>query len=261
MLNVAGDAATQREGATVPERSSMPREALLARTLVELADNLVDDFDVVDLLTLLTERCVEALDVTTAGLMLASPEGELRLVASSSHSMHILESFELQTEEGPCLDCFRTGKPIANVDLAGANPWPRFAPLAIDAGFHSVHAFPMHLRTQSIGALNLFRADQGHMDTADVLVAQAFADVATIAILQHRASLEAQALNEQLQSALSSRVIIEQAKGMLAERLGLDVEQAFVTLRRFARDHNVRLADTAHELIAGTLDPEAFTAR
>ena len=121
----------------------MLRETLLARTLVELADTLVDDFGVVDLLTLLTERCVVALDVTTAGLMLASPQGELRLVASSSHSMHILESFELQTEEGPCLDCCRTGEPIVNLDLAtGAHPWPRFAPLAREAGFHSVHAFP-----------------------------------------------------------------------------------------------------------------------
>ena len=244
-----------------PKGISMLRETLLANTLVELADSLVDDFDVVDLLTLLTERCVEALDVTTAGLMLASPEGELRLVASSSQSMHILESFELQTEEGPCLDCFRSGAPIVNLNLGAANPWPRFSSLAIDAGFHSVHAFPMHLRAQSIGALNLFRTDQGKMDSADTLVAQAFADVATIAILQHRASLEAKILNEQLQNALTSRIIIEQAKGMLAERLGLDVEQAFAALRRFTRDHNLRLADTARALLAGTLEPGAFAPR
>jgi GAF domain-containing protein len=238
----------------------MLRETLLARTLVELADTLVDDFDVVDLLTLLTERCVEALDVTTAGLMLASPEGDLRLVASSSHSMHILESFELQTEEGPCLDCYRTGKPIVNLNLAKAtHPWTRFAPLALEAGFRSVHAFPMHLRDQSIGALNLFRTDEGQMDDADVLVAQAFADVATIAILQHRATVEAQVLNDQLQNALNSRITIEQAKGMLAQSLSLDMEHAFARLRRYARDHNRRLVDVAHDLVSGNLNTEGFT--
>ena len=177
----------------------MAREALLARTFVELADTLVDDFDVVELLTLLADRCVDVLDVGAAGLMLAAPDGDLRVMASSSEAMRLLELFELQSQEGPCLDCYRTGQPVVNQDLATVNGrWPRFAPEALAAGFHSVHALPMRLRGTVIGALNLFHIDPGEMRQADVDAAQALADVATIAILQHRAALEAQVVNEQL---------------------------------------------------------------
>ena len=170
----------------------MTREAMLARTLVELADTLVADFDVVELLTLLTDRCVEVLDVGAAGLMLVSPEGDLRVMASSSEAMRVLELFELQAQEGPCLDCYRTGQPVVNQDLAAVDGrWPRFAAEALAAGFHSVHALPMRLRGTVIGALNLFHIEPGEMRQADVDAAQALADVATIAILQHRAALEA----------------------------------------------------------------------
>ena len=199
----------------------MAREAMLARTLVELADTLVADFDVVELLTLLADRCVDVLDVGAAGLMLAAPDGDLRVMASSSETMRVLELFELQAEEGPCLDCYRTGQPVVNQDLAAVDGrWPRFAAEALAAGFHSVHALPMRLRGTVIGALNLFHIDPGEMRQADVDAAQALADVATIAILQHRATLEAQVLNEQLNQALNSRIVIEQAKGMVAEREG-----------------------------------------
>jgi GAF domain-containing protein len=232
----------------------VPREGLLARTLIELADTLVDDFGVVDLLTLLTDRCVEVLEVDTAGLMLVAPEGDLRVMASSSEAMRVLELFEIQSEEGPCLDCFRTGEQVVNQDLAQVNGrWPRFAAEALDAGFHSVHALPMRLRGALIGALNLFRVDPGEMSRADVDVAQAFADIATIAILQHRAALEAQAINEQLNNALNSRVVIEQAKGMISERLDLNMEQAFATLRSHARNKNLRLADLANSVIDGSV--------
>ena len=159
----------------------MPREALLARTLVELADTLVDDFDVVELLTLLTDRCVEVLDVAAAGLMVVAPEGDLRVMASSSETMRVLELFELQAQEGPCLDCFRTGQAVVNQDLATQNGrWPRFTAEAMAAGFSSVHAIPMRLRGTVLGALNLFHLEPGLMRPADVDVAQAFADVATI---------------------------------------------------------------------------------
>ena len=206
----------------------MPREAMLARTLVELADTLVADFDVVELLTLLADRCVDVLDVGAAGLMLVAPDGDLRVMASSSEAMRVLELFELQAQEGPCLDCYRTGQPVVNQDLATVDGrWPRFAAEALAAGFHSVHALPMRLRGTVIGALNLFHIEPGEMRQADVDAAQALADVATIAILQHRAALEAQVLNEQLNHALNSRIVIEQAKGMVAEREGLDMEQAF----------------------------------
>jgi hypothetical protein len=250
-------------GATDPELvltgGSMTREALLAKTLVELADTLVDDFDVVELLTLVADRCVDVLDITSAGLMLVAPEGDLRVMASSSDAMRMLELFELQAQEGPCLDSYRTGLPVVNQDLNTVNGrWPRFASEALDAGFHSVHALPMRLRGNIIGALNLFRADRGEMEPADVLVAQAFADVATITILQHRAALEAQDLNEHLNHALNSRIVIEQAKGMVAERLGLNTEQAFTTLRNHARSHNLRLVDVARDVIGGDLHPSAL---
>src|SRR5690349_21134824 len=166
----------------------MPRQALLTRTLVELADTLVDDFDIVELLTLLADRCVIVLDVAAAGLMLVSPDGELRVMASSSEAMRVLELFELQSEEGPCLDCYHTGEPVVNKDLTRHDArWPRFAREALRAGFHSVHALPMRLRGTTIGALNLFHTERGEMTQHDVHAAQALADVATIAILQHRA--------------------------------------------------------------------------
>lgn len=237
----------------------MSREALLSRTFVELADTLVAEFDVVELLTLLADRCVEILDVGAAGLMLATPDGQLRVMASSSEAMRVLELFEIQSHEGPCLDCHRTGRPVADNDLAAAGGrWPRFAQEALAAGFQSVHALPMRLRGTVIGALNLFRTDVGEMTPADVDAAQAMADVATIAILQHRASNEAQVVNEQLQHALNTRVVIEQAKGMVAEREGIDMERAFARLRLHARNHNLQLAEVAARVIAGALVASAL---
>ena len=235
----------------------MPREALLARTLVELAHCLVDDFDVVELLTLLTDRCVKVLDVAAAGLMLVDPEGVLRVVASSSEEMHLVELFEVQSEEGPCPDCYRTGQPVLNHSLvADDGRWPRFGPVALEAGFRSVHALPLCLRGLTIGALNLFRADDGPLGKADVVAAQALADVATMAILQHRAALQADILSEQLNRALDSRIIIEQAKGVLAERAGLDMDQALSWLRNHARNQNLLLVDVAQSVIAGTVAPD-----
>ena len=232
----------------------MTREALLARTLVELADNLVDDFDIVDLLTTLSDRCVEVLDVAAAGIMLVAPNGELRVMTSSSEAMRVVELFELQSQEGPCLDCYRSGESVVNHDLAADRRWPGFAAVALEAGFRSAGAVPMRLRSQIIGALNLFRSEPGALSDSDVMVAQALADVATIALLQHRTAVAAEVVNEQLTGALNSRILIEQAKGVLAERHHLDMEQAFASLRTHARNNNRRLSDLAHEVVHGTLD-------
>ena len=237
----------------------MPREALLVRTLVELADTLVDDFDVVELLTLLVDQCVDVLGVSAAGFMLVAPEGDLRLAASSSEAMRVVELFELQSQEGPCLDCYRAGAPVVNQDLTIVNGrWPNFAPVALEAGFRSVHALPLRLRGQVIGAVNLFRADEGALDDLDVLAGQALADMATIAILQHRAAVESQLLNEQLNFALNSRVLIEQAKGVVSERASIDMQEAFSRLRNYARNHNLRLVDVAEQVIYRTLDTAAL---
>ena len=237
----------------------MPNEALLVRTLVELADNLVEDFDIVELLSLLADRCVEVLAVSAAGVMLVAPEGDLRVVASSSEAMRVVELFELQADEGPCPDCYRGGAAVINEDLAAAAaPWPRFAPVAMTAGFRSVHALPMRLRGQIIGALNLFGAEPGGLAEADVVAVQALAAVATIAILQQRVVADARLLNDQLNHALTARVVIEQAKGVLAERAGLSMESAFEAMRQHARDHNLHLADVAGSVVDQTLGAQAL---
>ena len=235
----------------------MTRETVLARTMVELADNLVDDFDVVELLTTLADRCVEVLDVDAAGIMLATSDGELGLMTSSSEAMRLVELFELQSREGPCQDCFRTGRAVVNNDLTGADPrWPRFAAVAVGEGFRAADALPMRLRTHIIGALNLFRSTPGALNDDDVTAAQALADIATIAIVQHRSALDAQLLNDQLTEALASRIVIEQAKGMIAERRRLPMEAAFASLRHHARGKNRRLADVARDIVQGTIDPD-----
>jgi GAF domain-containing protein len=235
----------------------MSRESALVHTFVGLADTLVADFDVVELLSRLTDSCVDVLNVDAAGLMLISPQGDLRVMASSSEAMRILELFEIQAEEGPCLDCYRTGEPVLNQHLSDTQlRWPTFTNEALEAGFHSVHALPMRLRGTIIGALNLFHKTPGEMAEDDVAAAQAFADVATIAILQHRAAIEARVIKDQLNFALNSRILIEQAKGMIAERENLDMDTSFSRLRTYARESNRRLIEVAQEIIAGASLPQ-----
>ncbi len=226
------------------------------RSVAEMADTLVDDYDVVDLLTGLADRCVSLLGVTGAGVMLASPAGSLGLVASSSETMRLLELFELQAQEGPCLDAFRTGEHVEHQDLeAESRRWPSFSAAAVREGFQSVSALPLRFRDVTLGALNLFSVTQTPMSEADIMVARAFADLATLSIVQHRAaSAEAQRVNDQLSAALTSRLVIEQAKGVVAARAGVDLAEAFSRLRAYARDNNMRLTDVAQAAVAGTLD-------
>ncbi len=226
---------------------------LLAETFVELTDTMVADFDVIDFLHILTDRSVQLLDVSAAGLLLADPRGELRVVAASSEAARLLELFQIQNDQGPCLDCFRTGEPVQAEDLTDAESlWPRFTAPARRAGFAAVQALPMRLREQVVGALNLFRASPGAFSAADIRVGQALADVATIGLLHERSMRHSDTLNEQLQTALNSRVIIEQAKGKLAERLSLDMDQAFRLLRDCARDRNLRLSELAQAFVDGS---------
>lgn len=230
------------------------REDLLVRTMVELADSLVDDFDVVELLTLLTDRCMDIFGIAAAGLVLRSPSGALRVMVSSSDAMHLLELFELQAAEGPCLECVNDGQRVLNIPLESASGrWPRLAPLAYEAGFRMVHALPMRLRGEVIGAMNLFDDTTAVLSDDDALVAQALADVATISIIQHRTSVESRELNTQLNRALESRLTIEQAKGIVAEQASLDMEDAFQRLRSHSRNGNRRLADVARDVVAGRL--------
>jgi transcriptional regulator with GAF, ATPase, and Fis domain len=231
----------------------MTREAQLNETFVELADTLVNHFDVADLLHTLVTRCVDLFDLDAAGLVLADPTGRLRVVASSIEQARMLELLEVQTREGPCLDCYRTGKLVVEEDLSSTDRWPSFAAQALAADFHSVHALPMRLRDDVIGAMNLFRLPAGRLAPADAAACQALADVATISLLQERAIQEGRLLAEQLQTALNNRVIIEQAKGVLAEKARLDMDAAFQLLRRYARNHNLSLAAVARAMIEGQL--------
>jgi GAF domain-containing protein len=228
---------------------------LLSDTFVELADTMVADFDVIDFLQLLTDRSVMLLSASAAGVMLADPRGELRVAASSNEAAGLLELFQIQNDQGPCLDCYRTGQPVT-ADLSGQGQrWPRFTAAATQFGFRTVEALPMRLRDQVIGALNLFRAVPGPFDPADLRLGQALADVATIGLLHERNVRRSETVAEQLQSALTSRVIIEQAKGKLAERLGTDMDHAFAMLRDYARNTNQRLTDVArHFVTSATAD-------
>jgi transcriptional regulator with GAF, ATPase, and Fis domain len=225
---------------------------LLSETFVELTDTLVADFDVIDFLQVLTDRSAQLLDVSAAGLLLDDQRGELRVVAASSEAARLLEQLQVQLGQGPCLDCFRSGRAVTATDLGADQRWPLFADAAAQAGFGAVQALPMRLRAQVIGALNLFRAAPGDFDPMNVRVGQALADVATIGLLHERNMRRRDTLNEQLQAALTSRVVIEQAKGKLAERLGLDMDQAFNVLRDYARARNLRLSDLARAFIDGT---------
>jgi GAF domain-containing protein len=239
----------------------MSRESDVVQALVEMSDTLVEDYDVIDVLTALTNRCVKLLGVSAAGVMLVSAHGDLRLVASSSEAMRVLELFELQAQEGPCLDAFRTGEPVEHENLrAGSGRWPVFATEALKASFQSALALPLRLRDTTIGGLNLFSLHQTPMGEGDLIVARAFADLATISVLQHRAADDAQRLNEQLSKALTSRVAIEQAKGVIAERAGVDLAEAFSRLRRYARTNHLRLTHVAQAAVDGTLDPLAWAA-
>lgn len=226
----------------------------LADVLVELADTLVDDFDVIDFLHVLTQRCVQLLDVSAAGLLLTDAQGALQVVAASTERTRLLELFQLQTDQGPCVDCFRTGQPVSVADLPEAGRWPRFTAAAAEVGFAAVHAVPMRLRKEVIGALNFFGTHPGALDAGRLRMGQALADVATIGLLQQRAIHRRDVLTEELQTALNSRVMIEQAKGVLAERMQIDMDRAFDVLRSYSRNHNRRLSELAEAIVDGTVE-------
>lgn len=239
---------------TQPTASQATREALVSRTFLQLADTLVADFDIIDLLTILADRCLELVDADAAGILLVDADGNLRVMAASSEQARLLELFQLQNEQGPCLEAFSSGQPVINPELRAAmERWPRFTPYAVGAGFESAYALPLRLRGVVIGALNLFRSASGPMPEADVQLAQALADIASIAILQAQATRHAQQRDDQLQHALDSRVTIEQAKGVLAERAGIDMDTAFNRIRAHARNTNTQLTTVAAQIIAGEL--------
>jgi GAF domain-containing protein len=235
-----------QEGVNVTDT---PRETRVLDAVVSLVDSLLEDFDVVDLLTGLTERCAELLDVQAAGLLLADPLHQLRLLAVTSEQARELELFQLQADEGPCVDCYTTGERVSVADLQEAiERWPRFVPAAVGAGFASVHAVPMRAAGIVLGALGLFGTRTGELIEADLLVGQTLAHIACVAILQEHPPTPATVM-PQLRSALTNRVIVEQAKGLLREMLDLSVEEAFNLLRTYARVNGEHLTDVARRLV------------
>ncbi|ANS67107.1 hypothetical protein SLINC_4883 [Streptomyces lincolnensis] len=241
----------------------MARERRLAEIFVEVADSLVEDFDVIDLLQRLSTRCVELLDVSAAGILLADAHGELQVIAASDEHTRLLELFALQHDQGPCVECYRTGAARTNIDLARAEAtagWPRFATRARETGYSTTHAIPLRLRSRIVGTLNLFQTTPHRLGDDDIALAQALADVATITILQQRTLEQSHVENSQLETALTSRVLIEQVKGVLAERWETSVDDAFAAFRSYARAHHLRLSDLAKRILAGAFDTSEIPA-
>jgi GAF domain-containing protein len=234
------------------------REDRLARAFVEFSDTLVRGYDVVDFLARVCERCVDVLEVSAVGALLTDGAGRLGLVSASTQAVAVLEALQVQRQEGPCLDAYRSGERVVVPDLhrVAGGRWPVFTPRALASGLAAVCAFPMRLRDARIGALNVFQVAPGGLDGAAVRAGQALADVATIAILQARAIEDATKLASQLEHALASRVLIEQAKGILAERLRVDPAAAFARLRRYARLRGLGLTELARRVVDGTLTLE-----
>jgi GAF domain-containing protein len=230
------------------------RERRISAAFVSIANSLAEGYDAVDLFDGLTQGCARVLDIASAGLLLADARGVLHVVAASSEATRDLEVFQLQREEGPCLECFRSGAPILIEDLRmQATRWPVFVPAATAAGFASVHAVPMRLRESVLGTLGLFHTEAGALSAEDLELAQALAHVASVALVAERALSDSTAINEQLQTALRSRVVLEQAKGVLAERGRLEMAEAFAVLRGYARDHNAKLGEVAQRLVSREL--------
>jgi GAF domain-containing protein len=229
----------------------------LATVFVEIADTLIAEFDVIEFLQMLADRAAGLVDASTVGLLLADQHGKLQFMAASDENTKMLELFQVQNHDGPCLDAFNTAQPVINVDLrAAGGRWPSFAPQATASGFRSVHAFPLRLRDEVIGAMNIFGHDVGGLDDTDVQISQALADVAAIGLLQERMISRGEILTEQLQGALNSRIVIEQAKGAIAQAHHVTVDVAFTLIRAHARRTNRRLSEVARLLVT---DPTSLS--
>lgn len=230
--------------------TNLTRDGRMLQTFARLADTMVDDYDVVELLQLLVDTCRDVLEMTAAGLLLADTRGDLDVVASTSESREFVRMMQLSADDGPCGESYRTGRRVSAADLSESAPsWADFRTSAIEQGFRAMDALPLRLRDATIGTLGLLRSHPGEAPPEDVMAAQAFADVATIGILHERAIRESSILSEQLQAALSSRIVIEQAKGVVSQTRGVPIDQAFDIIREYARAHQLRLGRVAAQIV------------
>lgn len=237
------------------EQSAMRREDDIVRTMLRLADTMVADYDELELLKDLVDSCVRILDADTAGIALGRGD-RLGFVIATSEDMKTIGLFQAEQQQGPCLSAYRSCETVHSADLEadGHERWPTWTPRALELGFRSAEAFPMQLRGEAIGALNVYASRKRRLNDRDRLVGRAFADMATIGLLRERASVQDRIVRGQLQRALDSRVVIEQAKGILLQRHGITPQEAFDRLRRHARSHQQKLAETCRAVIEDQLD-------
>ncbi|WP_374975428.1 ANTAR domain-containing protein [Microbacterium trichothecenolyticum] len=234
--------------------TALTREHQLLGTFVTLADSLVDDFDIVDVLQRLVDDCISLFDASAAGILLLSPSNRLEVIASTSERSELVELMQLRVGAGPCVEAATGGEVVSVDDIDQiAHRWPAFATDARASGFSSIHAIPLRLRDSTLGSLNLFRDEAGALNAADAAAAQALADIATISILQQRLVEESEVAQAQLQRALDSRVVIEQAKGYLAQMRDIDMDEAFARIRSHARSTQTRIGVVARDVIDGRL--------
>jgi len=230
------------------------RDSRLAAAFVTLADTLVADYDVVDLLQTLVDTCADLLDADAAGLLLTDGIGDLEVVASTSEESRLVDILQLRTGIGPSVECFRTGKVVAVADIRTLDgDWSEFRRESLEQGFLSVHAVPLRLRGNVIGTMSVFRSVAGALTSEDASITQGLADVATIGILHERALRESDIAQQQLQHALNSRVIIEQAKGVIAQTRGIGMDDAFRMLREYSRSNGRGLREVAEQVVARSL--------
>jgi GAF domain-containing protein len=217
---------------------------------------LSDELDLIDVLDQLLMACLSILGVDAAAVLIDDQNGHLIPVASSSEEARLLELFQVHMNQGPCLDAIRGGTTVFSHDLQDERErWPAFCDAALEIGYHSVVAVPMRLNGTTIGGLNIFSNQAGQQSDERRRLGTALGHLAALAISHQQSARRSAALAEQLQHALSSRVVIEQAKGVLAERLDLTMEAAFDRIRRYARDHNQKLGEVCAGVISGEITP------
>ena len=235
------------------------REERINDAFVRVAGTLVDNYDVVDLLSTLVHTCTQLLDVQSGGILLADGTGMLELVASTSEEAETVEVMIVAAGAGPCIDSFKTGSVVSVPDIAAdSDLWPRFRRTALDQGFRAAHATPLRLHGEVIGAMNLLSTMSGPLSDRDARLAQALADVATVGILHERSFRQPETVTAQLHLALDTRVLVEQAKGVLAHVRSCTMSEAFEALRDYARDHDITLRSAAEGVVNRTIPAEAL---
>jgi hypothetical protein len=244
----------------------MAREDLLARTFVDLADVWTDDSNQAHVSQMVVGRCLQLFATSAAAIVLSGAETQLRISACSGDQMRRTQLFELQIGEGPCFDCYRTGRSIISADLSRqSREWPRFVPVAMKAGFRSVHALPLRVPDRTIGSLNLFGAEIGILSNADILAAEALAQATAFTILRERFSGPAEAILGNLRLSSDDHLVIEQAKGVLAGRARIHLDEAMKRIERYAHHHDLDLVAVCHQIVDGDLSlityPESSVQR